>query len=456
VPTADLGGGSNQPSPDLGGQMVEPIPNLRAGAAKVDLAPPIGVPLAGYGNRRASSIDLDPGNLVTMFKPSTGQRDPVYARALVLDDGKQRIALVSLDTIGVIGDIVQRIVSEANKLGSTIKEEQLLIFGSHTHSGPGAVTELRFWQLAAVDLLVPQVRDALAQKAAQALVAAEKALEPATLGTGSQDLFGATKNRRVGTSPTDTEDSIDPGLGVVRVDRMNGEPLALVWNFAIHGTAFSGSNMQISADVMGAVSAYLEQKLSVPALFANGAEGDIKPVHGGEAGLAMLGPMIGDKALAVRSSIVPSGVVELDTSSAMIDFGDAEIRLDASATAGGDIDLKALSALFGWNPSATQKLGSDMVDHVFRIQAVRLNKTVIASVPGEAIHALGLEIKSAGKALGFDHTFVFGLANGHMSYVTNEVEFNAGGYESTASFFGPQAGAKLVQSCKDRMTAVKP
>jgi neutral ceramidase len=52
---------------------------------------------------------------------------------------------------------------------------------------------------------------------------------------------------------------------------MDGTPLAVVWNFAIHGTAFGDSNLLFSADIMGAVSDRVETLLGVPALFANGA-----------------------------------------------------------------------------------------------------------------------------------------------------------------------------------------
>ena len=59
---------------------------LTAGIAKSDITPPVGTPLAGYGGR--------------MAKPSTGVHDPTEARALIIDNGTERIAFVSVDHLG--------------------------------------------------------------------------------------------------------------------------------------------------------------------------------------------------------------------------------------------------------------------------------------------------------------------------------------------------------------------
>ena len=62
------------------------------GLARCDVTPPVGTPLAGYGvaPRRRSSPNLTPGAPDHFFTGSTGERDPVYARALYVSDGKAR------------------------------------------------------------------------------------------------------------------------------------------------------------------------------------------------------------------------------------------------------------------------------------------------------------------------------------------------------------------------------
>ena len=103
-------------------------------------------------------------------------------------------------------------------------------------SGPGAVSPDFVWIMApATDLLVPELQDMLATSAASALKEAEDSMAPAVVGLGSSQLFNVTVNRRADISPYVQPDSIDPHLGVIRVDRPDGTPLVTLWNYAIHG-----------------------------------------------------------------------------------------------------------------------------------------------------------------------------------------------------------------------------
>src|SRR5262245_2640099 len=100
---------------------------LRAGAAKADVTPPAGGPMWGYGARH------DP--------PSRGTLDPLYARALVLEAGGGRVALVALD----LGRAPPR-ASTARIRERAAKDSgvgQVFLVGSHTHHGP--VLELEDW-----------------------------------------------------------------------------------------------------------------------------------------------------------------------------------------------------------------------------------------------------------------------------------------------------------------------
>lgn len=78
--------------------------DLRAGVGRADLTPPIGGPMYGYG-ARGSDV-------------SQGVHDPLYAKALVLDDGATTLAIVTLDLGSFTqenSDNVRRLVSEKRK-----------------------------------------------------------------------------------------------------------------------------------------------------------------------------------------------------------------------------------------------------------------------------------------------------------------------------------------------------
>src|SRR5205823_11372319 len=96
-----------------------PAAPLRAGAARVEITPPTGYPMWGYGARHDA--------------PSTGVHDPLYARAAVLEVGKDRIALVSLDlgrapTRDRVQAIRQRAAEDAGV-------QHVFLVASHTHHG---------------------------------------------------------------------------------------------------------------------------------------------------------------------------------------------------------------------------------------------------------------------------------------------------------------------------------
>ncbi|MFO0671280.1 MAG: neutral/alkaline non-lysosomal ceramidase N-terminal domain-containing protein [Polyangiaceae bacterium] len=476
---AACGQGSSSPSPtsqpsprdDAGatastdGAVATPVDaaapgDLRAGAFVIDATPAVGVPIAGYTKRRHLVPDLDPKNLVHWFGPSEGVRDPIQAKALVMESGGQRVAFVSVDTVAILGDSVERIVAAARAKGSSLDRDHVFVFAAHTHSGPGALTDLGFWVQAATDDLVDSVRSAFVDKVASAIIGAEAALAPARYAIGSTELRGVTKNRRVGVSKVFKADDVDPELGVLRVDRaVDGAPIATLYNYGIHGTTLSSANMQLSADVMGGISRHVEKATGAPAIFANGAEADVAPASEGDAAIDAIGALVGAKVVELRGTLssATKDRARIRVSSDTMDFGQAKLTLRVDGLSSGALDLGAVATILGAGAGGAQtiNLDSTMVDHVFHMSAVALDDDVISAVPGEPIHTLGFAIKKQGKDLGFAHVFVVGFANGYMSYVTDKDEYEAGGYEAVATFFGPDTGARLVDACVARIAAVK-
>src|SRR5437899_4968487 len=101
--------------------------DLQAGAAKVDITPPIGFPMWGYGARHDA--------------PSLGVLDPLFARAVVLSAGTDKIAVVSLD-LGR-APTRQSMATIRKKVKEAAGIEHIFLVASHTHHGP--VIELDNW-----------------------------------------------------------------------------------------------------------------------------------------------------------------------------------------------------------------------------------------------------------------------------------------------------------------------
>jgi hypothetical protein len=231
-----------------------------------------------------------------------------------------------------------------------------------------------------------------------------------------------------------------------------------LWNFAVHGTAYDDANLEFSADIMGAVSDRVETQLGITALFANGAEGDTKPNGSGAMGIGQLAPIIADKIVAIHAGITTNSPITLQCVSHVTGFGTATLDLSLQRLAAGSDGLDFPTMLSTVLPlgSIVFKLGKTWFENDFRFQAIRMNDTLIVPVPGEPIFVVGKVLKLDGKALGFNRVFVFGLSNGHMAYITDEAEYNIGGYEGIATFFGPHTAYKVRAAAVSQMTLVKP
>ncbi|GAA3399646.1 hypothetical protein ACFFNY_18275 [Paenibacillus hodogayensis] len=239
--------------------------------------------------------------------------DRLYAKALVLDDGNTRVALIAMDAlaIGGIGDIKDDFLP---KLRDRIEEElhipggNVMVNASHTHPQGRLLCE--------DDEQVERTFDAVRQ-------ALERMTE-VTAGSGFGREARITFNRNLRMQdgrhwtvryahpcPPDGEVAgigpIDPDIGVLRIDRMDGRPLAVVYNFACH-LLIGVPDRGVTANFAGFASKVIEDQLGhgAMALFVQGAGGDLLELHFKDVNRSRncepLGTMLGLSALeAVRN-----------------------------------------------------------------------------------------------------------------------------------------------------------
>ena len=237
--------------------LVHGVP-LEAGAARIEITPPVGHPMWGYGARHD--------------QPSTGVRDPLYARALVLAAGEARIAIVSLD----LGRAPHRAGMEAirQRTRDQAKVEHLFVVASHTHNGP--VIELDTWPKGDK----PYTRQ-LEDRIVQVITEAAGKLQPARLGFRTIEV-GLNRNRH---SKRKENPPRDKDLIVVRLESVKGQPLAHLVNFAAHPTMIDAKSHEISADFPGVLARVVEKEAGGVCLFLQGAAGDMStnptPGNGG-------------------------------------------------------------------------------------------------------------------------------------------------------------------------------
>lgn len=237
------------------------------------------------GTLRAGVAKID----ITTDAQGVRIKDRLYAKALVLDDGKTRVAIVAMDVTAIGGRRISRgalpDVDEAflPSLRSRIEKElnipgcNVLVNASHTHP-PGRMLCDDAQQVA---------------RTFEAVSLALQKMTPVKVGTGSGHEDRITMNRTLRlksgqcwtirhTNPCPPDDEvanvgpIDPEIGILRIDRLDGRPLALVYNFACH-PLFGDSLGSITANFPGVASGVIEESLGndAIALFLQGAGGNI-------------------------------------------------------------------------------------------------------------------------------------------------------------------------------------
>jgi hypothetical protein len=208
-----------------------------------------------------------------------------------------------------------------------------------------------------------------------------------------------------------------------------GEPLALVWNYAIHGTTLGPRNLHLSGDVMGEASARLERDLGAPVLFVNGAVGDVSPGRHGERATAELGAEL---AAAAQAGWAAATLVERP----VLQVGHTTVTLPPPR-------LSVRNCLQGWAPRwLTLPLGWIFPGET-TLTAVAIAGTGWVTLPGELQTSLGRGIK---KTTGLRHTLLAGLSNDYLGYFVAAADYQRPTYVSCGSVYGPQAGSCLAHA----------
>ncbi|MFO0803662.1 MAG: neutral/alkaline non-lysosomal ceramidase N-terminal domain-containing protein [Gemmataceae bacterium] len=364
---------------------------FEAGAAKVDVTPPTGYAMWGYAARRD--------------KPSTGVRDPLRARALVMKIGEAKIALVSLDLgRAPIRDSMARIREKLKPDGFS----ELFLVGSHTHHGP--VIEVETWPKEK-----PYVKE-LEEKLVAAIRKADAARKPAKYGVTSTEVtFNRNRQSKQGKdAPVDRE------LTVLRVESADGQPIAHAVNFAAHPTMLPTHLMEFSADYPGAMAKRVEDETGVPCLFLQGAAGDLSPnPPEGVKGPDEFGKKLGDAVLAVAKDIKMTG------KGAALETRREEFKFKVMIDVNNIVVRAALEHAFF--PDLIAFFQKEYADGVRpNITVAMLDKSFgIVGVSGELFceHALFLKRRAR-----LPHLFVFGYCNDYQQYFPTIQAVSEGGY----------------------------
>lgn len=399
---------------------------FRASAVEVDITPTSPQWLLGYDARQSDSV-----------------HDKLFHRIAALDDGKTTIYLVSTDLCLFSPGYVDKVAQDVQReLG--IPPQSLWWTVTHTHSAPetgppgvGAAFMPDRYKQAAKGDSNPEYSQFVEAKLIEGLRMAREKLAPARLGLGL-GFSTANINRRakdadgtvsLGLNP---DGPVDRQIGLIRIESQNGGLIALIANYAIHGTVLGPPNHAISGDAPGVAAAYVEQELGAPVLLINGAEGDLAPIYSvyssPETGhLSEFRVLLGDRILQANQRIAQVT---------------SEVELTASETT---IETPLRPGLV-WPPNLgdyvrTPPGGATLVRIPIRFLQIN-REAVLWGAPLEMFCQIALDVRGQSR---FPFTYYFGLLNGWLGYFPTAEAFHEGGYEPKTSPFTDRAEDDLRQ-----------
>ncbi|MGL4549976.1 MAG: hypothetical protein ACRC33_02210, partial [Gemmataceae bacterium] len=381
--------------------------NLRVGVAKVDITPPAGTKVVGH----VREVD--------------GVRDPLHAVALLLDDGKTKAALVTLDLISCTPDMARQL---RDAVGGATKTPagNIMVAASHNHSGPGWADNPGWARKVATDL-------------AAATAKAAKAMRPVSVGYGEGRIDFNIQRRKVidgrAVVRLNPDGPCDHRVKVLRFDDgRSADPLAVLMHAVCHPCVFTWGDRwtpphprgypKMSADFPGEAKSLVEKVYGADttALFLQGCAGDIRP------NLPGLPYRCGD---------------------------DADIRWAGrglGCAAVGASDRSLVREQFARRPAAYPVRCASQVVAVpsakkgetvrCELQAMKVGPYLFLTLPGEPFVEYGyrLEKAIADRAV----PVVVGYANGDIGYICTAKAFKEGGYEPNNSLSGPDAEEVLI------------
>ena len=446
-----------------------------AGIARRTINPPIGTGKVGF-RLFGGPVQAIESNLT--------------ATVLVLSNGEAKLAILGLDvsTLGVdrswYDERPTRAVREQVAATLGIPLAHVMLNASHTHSSaamPGYVRDTPE-ELA----LKERYRRDLIHSLLEAAREADSKLQPARIGVGWGECQIGVYRREfrdghdvLGEVPGHP---VDPSVGVIRIDNLDGNPIAIVFRYSCHPVTVGGRSAVASSDFPGVARDLIERTLGGLSLFMQGAGGNINPTYGigyevdcrdikNRAGIAL-----GGEALKVAASIrthvrpgarkplgnipnilfTPWEPVEGETSAVLgameevlpLEFVELPPLDEAKAIRAEwqqkvseltereapDWQIRVAEAYEGWSRALVDAVEHGHPTCELVIHVLRINDIVIAGINAEMFYETGLAIRARSP---FKDTFANGYTNGTTYYLPRAEDYPEGGWDIHASYAVP-------------------
>lgn len=414
-------------------------------------------------------------------KPANGVHDDLWARTMVVDDGKTRIALIVLDAIGMMHDDV---IDIRKLIPSEAGVTYVIVSSTHDHEAPDL---MGLWGKTPFKSGVnPEYMQYVKDQAAKSVMEAVKKLRPARL-TVSEDLTGAIPLLKDTRAP----EVLDPGLRLIRaIDRENGNTLGSLISWANHAETLWSRNLLITSDFPHYVREGVEKGvyrgdslvkagIGGVAVYVNGAIGGLMTTH---STLTVKDPLSGtaytkpsfEKAEAQGKVLALLALNAMEKPLEKIDTAGISLLVRTLTLPIGNNMFKLATALgilnrgtTGWMKMRTElavlKMGPiSLVTIPGEVYPEIINGGVEAPVGNDfGLHPV--EVPPVREMMPGKYKFIFGLANDEIGYIIPKSQWDVKSpytYNREDSPYGeenslgPETAPLLHANLKEMLTAI--
>jgi hypothetical protein len=366
-------------------------------------------------------------------RPATKKLGELTVRAVVLEQGATKAAIVSVDALGFPSVLVQRV----SKMVKEIPLQNIVVGATHTHSGPdfyafpdgkgGHTGDLKY-----IDRVCELMAEAINEAAAKVQASTVRVATGKVEGQVAYNYYAI--------------ELYDPRAGILQFTNTEGKTIATLVNYAIHPEVLGNEVGAMSPDLIGPLCDRIESKVGGMTIFMNGAQGgmitadnrDLSKIADPLAGrwtdkrewseCLRIGEKLADEALRIISTAEPMAEVPLQCEHRMVEF---------------PVDSDALWGVVQYSPLNYPRNENRTISS--RINLIQIGPARIATIPGEALPNIGFYLK---RKMSGEHNLLFGLTNDAFGYILTEVDFSSFSrydYVSRVSL-GEKTGTILIKN----------